>query len=73
MDLKISDYQEINLRQGKNVFMLAEEKGVSADVIARTKEERNVLFRQRIIEGVEIIDGVRKPWRPFTVASPWRW
>ena len=60
VDLKVSDYQEINLRQGRNVFMLAEEKGVTAEVIARTKEERNVLFRQRIIEGVEIMDGARE-------------
>ncbi|MEE3326517.1 MAG: HAD family phosphatase [Myxococcota bacterium] len=60
VDLKVSDYQEINLRQGKNVFMLAEAIGVSADVIARTKEERNVLFRKRIVEGVEIIEGVKE-------------
>ncbi|MEE3326485.1 MAG: HAD family phosphatase [Myxococcota bacterium] len=60
VELKLSDYQEINLRQGRNVFTLAEKKGVSADVIARAKEERNVLFRQRIIEGVELMDGVRE-------------
>lgn len=59
VELKLSDYQEINLRRGQNVFRLAEEKGVTADVISRVKEERNRRFRQRIIQGVELMDGVR--------------
>jgi HAD superfamily hydrolase (TIGR01509 family) len=59
VELKLSDYQEINLRRGQNVFRLAKEKGVTADVIARVKEERNRRFRQRIIQGVDLMDGVR--------------
>lgn len=59
VELKLSDYQEINLRRGQNVFGLAEQKGVTADVIARVKQERNRRFRQRISQGVELMDGVR--------------
>ena len=43
-----------------NVFGLAEELGVTEDVIEKTKAERNALFRDRIAEGVEMIDGVRE-------------
>ncbi len=60
MNLTLADYQEINLRQGLNVFGLAEQLGVTEDVIEKTKAERNALFRDRIAEGVEMIDGVRE-------------
>lgn len=60
VELALSDYQEINLRQGKNVFLLAQARGVTDDLIEQTKKERNRRFRRRILQGVELMEGVRE-------------
>lgn len=63
VELTLRDYQEINLRQGKNVFSLAADRGVSEEVIERARKQRNRDFSRRIAQGVELMEGVLETLR----------
>ncbi|MEE2672899.1 MAG: HAD family phosphatase [Myxococcota bacterium] len=53
-------YVDLSLRRGRSLFDLAAERGVDPDEIARSKQERNARYLERLREGVPLLEGVRQ-------------
>jgi HAD superfamily hydrolase (TIGR01509 family) len=58
VELTLDGYQDINLHQGRSCFDLAREAGIDAARIAALKQHRDARFRERVRQGVDLIDGV---------------
>ena len=56
--LTVDLYREICLVQGKTVFVLAQEKGLSENEILELRARRDVRYMALIDEGVEVLEGV---------------
>ena len=58
--LRDEDYHEISMRQGRSVFSLARERGLSDDEIRRLRAIRDLRYSELIDAGVHVFDGVRE-------------
>ena len=58
VDLRLEDYRQICLVEGKTVFVLAEERGLDADEIVRLRAARDARYMELIEAGIDVIDGV---------------
>jgi len=58
VELTLDSYRDINLRQGRSCFDLARDQGVDDARIAAIKLDRDAHFRARVLQGVDLIDGV---------------
>ena len=54
---------EISLGQGKSLFDLAEERGVTAEAIDRLREERNGRYSELLRGDTQVLDGVEETLR----------
>lgn len=52
-------YVDFALRRGHSLFDLVAERGVGADAIAQSKHRRNARYRDRLTQGVPLLEGVR--------------
>lgn len=70
VELDIDVYHEICLVQGKTVFVLAEEKGLSAEEILELRARRDARYMELIEEGVSVLDGVQETLARIHGARP---
>jgi len=60
VDLDLDGYRAISLTDGRSCFDLARDAGVGEDAIASSRSERDDRYHARVLEGVELIAGVRE-------------
>jgi len=53
-------YVDFSLRRGLSLFDLVADRGVGQDEIAKSKQERNARYLDRLREGVPLLEGVRQ-------------
>lgn len=58
VQVEAEDYAEICMRQGRSVFSLASDRGVSDETIRGLRERRDARYSDLIDEGVVVLDGV---------------
>ena len=55
--LEADQFKEISLRQGRSVFVLATERGISADEIVKLRIERDRLYADALRSDPRVVDG----------------
>ncbi len=58
--IEAEDYAEICMRQGRSVFSIASEQGVSDAAILDLRDRRDARYSDLIDEGVVVLDGVNE-------------
>lgn len=58
IELTMQDFLELSLVQGKSVWVLAEQNGISGYEIELLKERRNLIYKNFLESGILLIDGV---------------
>jgi len=58
IDLTLGQFKEISLRRGESTFVLAAERGIDADTVARLRKERDRLYAQLLGSRCPVNDGV---------------
>lgn len=58
-------YRNVSLRQGRSVFDLAADRGVTKDEIDTLRHRRNERYTALLDAGVEVLDGVRESLEHF--------
>lgn len=60
IDLEVTLYHDWTMRQGRTVFELVSEKGISDEEILRMRRIRGARYDALIREGVRVLDGVHE-------------
>jgi HAD superfamily hydrolase (TIGR01509 family) len=65
IELTRQDFLELSLVQGKGVWVLAEQNGISCDEIESLKEKRNMIYNRNLESGTLLVDGVKEVLESF--------
>ena len=63
IDLTLDQFKEISLRRGQSTFILATERGVSADDVERLRKERDRMYAELMAARSCVIDGAEEVLR----------
>ncbi len=58
IDLTLEQFKDISLRRGRSVFLLAAERGITADEVGQLRKERDRQYTQLLASRCPVIDGV---------------
>ncbi len=58
IDLTLEEFQDISLRRGESVFLLAADHGIAADDIMRLRQQRDRVYTELLLSQCPVNDGV---------------
>ena len=70
VDLSVDLYHDWTMRQGRTVFQLVSEKGITDEEILALRRVRGARYNALIREGVRVLDGVRETIDALRGARP---
>lgn len=60
VELTMEQFREVSLTAGRSMFDIVREQGVGDERIRELVSERNRIYRDRLLAGVRVLDGVRE-------------